>query len=96
MSYEKQIRNLLGDARELVTTLRESKNPEVQRLRDRVEVCISRAEGNARRRNPHSVKISRIPSSLFHYVHDHPWLAIATAASVAYTLANLSSASRGK
>ena len=96
MSYDRQINRLLHDARELVGRLRENKNPEVQRLRDRVDVCILRAEGDSRHRNSHPVKITRIPRSIFHYVHEHPWLAIATAASLAYTLANLSTASRGK
>jgi ElaB/YqjD/DUF883 family membrane-anchored ribosome-binding protein len=95
MSYERQIGRLMQDAKELVSKLRDSKNPEVQLLRDRVDVCILRAEDSApRRSNPNRVKITRIPGSLFHYVHDHPWLAIATAATLAYTLANLSTASR--
>jgi ElaB/YqjD/DUF883 family membrane-anchored ribosome-binding protein len=95
MSYERQIGRLMQDAKELVAKLRDSKNPEVQLLRDRVDVCILRAEDSApRRRSSNRVKITRIPGSLFHYVHDHPWLAIATAASLAYTLAHLSTASR--
>jgi ElaB/YqjD/DUF883 family membrane-anchored ribosome-binding protein len=95
MSYERQIGRLMQDAKELVSKLRDSKNPEVQLLRDRVDVCILRAEDSApRRSNSNRVRITRIPGSLFQYVHDHPWLAIATAASLAYTLANLSTASR--
>lgn len=95
MSYEKQVGRLMHDAKELVSKLRDSKNPEVQLLRDRVDVCIVRAEGSASNLDrSRRVKVTRIPASLFHYVHDHPWLAIATAASLAYTLAHLSSASR--
>lgn len=95
MSYERQVGRLMHDAKELVSKLRDSKNPQVQLLRDRVDVCILRAEDSApsRAKSPR-VKITRIPGSLFHYVHDHPWLAIATAASLAYTLAHLSTASR--
>jgi len=95
MNYEKQVGRLLGDAKELVAKLRDVKNPEVQRLRDRVDVCIMRTQDSAGRRGrPRPVNIARIPGSLFHYVHEHPWLAIVTAASLAYTLANLSTASR--
>jgi ElaB/YqjD/DUF883 family membrane-anchored ribosome-binding protein len=95
MSYEKQIGRLMQDAKELVSKLRDSKNPEVQLLRDKVDVCILRAEDSAPRRGKsRRLKITRIPGSLFNYVHDHPWLAIATAASLAYTLAHLSTASR--
>jgi ElaB/YqjD/DUF883 family membrane-anchored ribosome-binding protein len=96
MSNERHIRRLMDDAKELVSKLREAQNPEVQRLRDRVDACISRARENSRHRNPRPVKITRIPRSIFQYVHEHPWLAIATAASLAYTVANLSTASRVK
>ncbi len=85
----------MHDAKELVSKLRDTKNPEVQLLRDRVEVCLLRAEDSApRRSHANRMRIARIPGSVFHYVHDHPWLAIATAASLAYTLAHLSTASR--
>ena len=95
MSYERQVGQLMHDAKELVEKLRDSKNPEVQLLRDRVDVCLLRAEDTASARaKSRRVKITRIPGSLFHYVHDHPWLAIATAASLAYTLAHLSTTSR--
>lgn len=95
MSYERQVGRLMHDARELVSKLRDSKNPEVQLLRDRVDARILRAQDSAPARpKSQRVKITRIPGSLFHYVHEHPWLAIATAASLAYTLAHLSTASR--
>jgi len=96
MSYERQVGRLMQDAKELVTKLRDVKNPEVQRLRDRVDVCILRTEDSAPRRGkPRPLNVTRIPGSLFHYVHEHPWLAIVTAASLAYTVAHLSTASRG-
>jgi ElaB/YqjD/DUF883 family membrane-anchored ribosome-binding protein len=95
MSYERQVGRLMQDAKELVSKLRDSKNPEVQLLRDRVDVCILRAAESAPRRSKSNrLQITRIPGSFFHYVHDHPWIAIATAASLAYTLAHLSTASR--
>jgi ElaB/YqjD/DUF883 family membrane-anchored ribosome-binding protein len=95
MSYQRQMGRLMQDAKELVSKLRDSKNPEVQLLRDRVDVCILRAEDSAPRRSKSQrLQVTRIPGSIFNYVHDHPWLAIATAASLAYTLAHLSTASR--
>ncbi|MEP6886155.1 MAG: hypothetical protein ABJC66_15520 [Gammaproteobacteria bacterium] len=96
MSYDKQISRLLADSKDLVSTLSGNENPEVQRLRDRLNVCILRAEGSRRLgRDAQSIKLTRLPGSIFQYVHQHPWLAIATAASLAYTVANLSTASRG-
>ena len=96
MGYEKRIDNLMDDAKELVTKLRDTKNPDVQRLRDRVDGFISRgAERKPPRDVQRSMKITRIPSSILEYVHDHPWLAVLTAASLAWTLSHVSAASRG-
>ncbi len=96
MGYEKRINNLMEDAKELVSKLRDTKNPDVQRLRDRVDGFISRGPDLKPPRDvQRSIKITRIPSSLLDYVHDHPWLAVVTAASLAWTLSHLSVASRG-
>lgn len=95
MRYEKQIGDLMDDARELVSKLRDTNNPEVQRLRDRVDRLIAQSEdGKPPRGVRPSMKITRIPGSLLEYVHDHPWLAVVTAASLAWTLSHLSVASR--
>jgi ElaB/YqjD/DUF883 family membrane-anchored ribosome-binding protein len=40
--------------------------------------------------------MTRIPGSVLEYVHEHPWLAVLTAASLAWTLGHLSSAAREK
>ena len=95
MSYEKQVERLMNDARELVDKLRDNQNPDVRRLRDRVEAFVSGpAQIPPPRKQERPVKITRIPSSVFDYVHHHPWLALVTAASLAWTLGHLSSASR--
>lgn len=95
MSYEKQVRDLMDDARELVAKLHDTKNPDLQRMRDRVAAFIAgpkRIESSPEKQ--HRVKITRLPGSVLDYVHDHPWLALVTAASLAWTLGHVSSASR--
>jgi ElaB/YqjD/DUF883 family membrane-anchored ribosome-binding protein len=96
MSYEKQVAHLMDSARELVSKLRDTDNPDVRRLRDRVDTYVSGAHRQRAQRMQGPVKITRIPGSLLEYVHDHPWLAVLTAASLAWTLGHLSSAVREK
>ena len=85
----------MDDARELVDQLHDAHNPDVRRLRDRVNAFVSGPDRIApQHAKQRKVKIIRIPSSVFAYVHEHPWLALVTAASVAWTLGHLSSASR--
>ncbi len=95
MNYEKQIDRLMNDARELVSKLHDTNNPDLQRLRDRFDKFTSRrAESKPPGGAQHSLKLTRIPNSLWEYVHEHPWLAVLTAASLAWTLSHLSVASR--
>jgi ElaB/YqjD/DUF883 family membrane-anchored ribosome-binding protein len=92
MNYEKQVNNLMDDAHELVSKLRDNKNPEVQRLCDRVETFLAKSDDHGASGHGHRpVKIRRIPGSLLDYVRNHPWLAVVTAASLAWTLGHLSS-----
>jgi ElaB/YqjD/DUF883 family membrane-anchored ribosome-binding protein len=95
MSYERHVDRLMDDARELVSKLHDTKNPDLKRLRDRVDAFVSGprriSAGRAARQR---VSVTRIPGSLLDYVHDHPWLALVTATSLAWTLGPVSSASR--
>lgn len=95
MNYEKQVDRLMDDARELVSKLHDTKNPDLKRLRDRVDGFVSGARRvPVRRADRQRVRVTRIPGSLFDYVRDHPWLALVTATSLAWTLGHVSSASR--
>jgi ElaB/YqjD/DUF883 family membrane-anchored ribosome-binding protein len=91
MNYEKQVNNLMDDAHELVSKLRDNKNPEVQHLCHRVEAFIAKSDRSEAEHGYRPVKIRRIPGSLLDYVRHHPWLAVVTAASLAWTLGHLSS-----
>jgi ElaB/YqjD/DUF883 family membrane-anchored ribosome-binding protein len=94
MSYEKHIDKLVDEARQLVSKLKDAPSPDVQRLRDRVDAFVSAAKRRKSNRRESSIKVTRIPGSVFDYVHEHPFLAVLTAASLAWTLAHLSSATR--
>ena len=95
MRYEKHVSRLIDGAEELVSKLRDTENPDIQRLRDRVDAFVSDAKhGKSARHAQGPVKITRIPGSLVEYVHEHPFLAVVTAASLAWTLGHLSSAAR--
>src|ERR1700675_508138 len=97
MSYEKHVSHLIDGAQELVHKLRNTQNPDIQRLRDRVDAFVADAKQEKSDRRAHgSVRITRIPGSLVEYVHEHPFLAVVTAASLAWTLGHLSSAAREK
>lgn len=95
MKHQKHVRQLMDDASELVSKLRDSKSPEVRELRDRVDAFISNAKHDASERNNQRIKITRIPRTITSYVEEHPWLAVLTAASLSWTLSHLSTASRG-
>ena len=94
MNYEKHVNDLVHEAQELVSKLKNTENPDVQRLRDRVDAFVSGAKHRKADRSESSIKVTRIPRSVVDYVHEHPFLAVLTAASLAWTLAHLSSATR--
>ena len=96
MSYEKHVNELIDQAKVLVSTLKNTKDPDVQRLRDRVNAFISDAKRRRSGRRDGAVKVTRIPGSVFDYVHEHPFLAVLTAASLAWTLSHLSTATRDR
>jgi ElaB/YqjD/DUF883 family membrane-anchored ribosome-binding protein len=92
MSYEKSVSHLIDGAEELVHKLRNSQDRNIQRLRDRVDAFVVDAKQGKSDRAQGSMRISRIPGSLLEYVNRHPFLAVVTAASLAWTLGHLSSA----
>jgi ElaB/YqjD/DUF883 family membrane-anchored ribosome-binding protein len=95
MSYEKHVSHLIDGAQELVQKLRNTQNPDIQRLRDRVDAFVADAKQDKSERRARSMHITRVPRSLVEYVNEHPFLAVVTAASLAWTLGHLSSAARG-
>ena len=79
-----QLDALIDGAEELLTKLADAHNPQIQRLRDRVDHAI----GDARRaieRESHSStnQLRDIATTLDDYVRDYPWLAVLTGIFVA-------------
>lgn len=94
MSYEKHVNTLIDEAKDLVSTLKNNTNPDVQRLRNRVDAFISDWKQRKTQQRAGSLQYTRLPGSFLDYVHEHPFMALVTAASLAWTVSHLSSASR--
>jgi ElaB/YqjD/DUF883 family membrane-anchored ribosome-binding protein len=83
-----QLDQLIDDSEELLTRLADAHSPEIQMLRDRVDQAIGdtrRALG--RSRDVSSATLRELARSIDDYVHDYPWLALATGVLVASTVA---------
>ncbi len=95
MQNDRQMGRLVKDTKKLLSQLRHAKSPEICRLRDRVSQYIDDDRPSERTNDERrTLSVVRIPRSFVHYVQDHPWLALVTAASLSWTLSHLSTASR--
>jgi ElaB/YqjD/DUF883 family membrane-anchored ribosome-binding protein len=75
---------LIDGAEELLTKLADAHNPEVQKLRDRVDRAIVDAKrAIAQQDNQASMQLRDIVNTIDDYVRDYPWLAVATGILVA-------------
>jgi len=87
---------LIDGAEELLTNLTDAHNPDIQKLRDRVDEAIADARrAIAETEEDLSVKLRDIAYTVDDYVRDHPWLAVATGVLVAGTIAFIAGASAG-
>jgi ElaB/YqjD/DUF883 family membrane-anchored ribosome-binding protein len=88
---------LIDDSEELLTQLAGDHNPEIQKLRDRVDVAVRDA-----RRVLHppedgaALGLRELALTIDDYVHDHPWLALATGVLVASTVAYIAGSFQGR
>jgi len=79
---------LIDGAEELLTNLTDAHDPEIQKLRDRVDAAIAEARrAIATPEEELSVKVREIARTVDDYVRDYPWLAFATGVLVAGTIA---------
>ncbi len=77
---------LIDGAESLLIQLTDAHNPEIQKLRDRVDYAIHDARGAMRRSTESaSVQIRDILQTVDDYIHDYPWLALITGVAVAAT-----------
>ncbi len=87
---------LIDGAEELLTNLTDAHNPDIQKLRDRVDEAIADARrAIAETEEDLSVKLRDIAYTVDDYVRDYPWLAVATGVLVAGTIAFIAGASAG-
>jgi ElaB/YqjD/DUF883 family membrane-anchored ribosome-binding protein len=87
---------LIDGAEELLTNLTDAHNPDIQKLRDRVDQAIADArQAIAQSEEDLSVKLRDIAYTVDDYVREYPWLAVATGVLVAGTIAFIAGAAAG-
>jgi len=87
---------LIDGAEELLTNLTDAHDPEIQKLRDRVDEAIAEARrAIATSEDELSVKLRDIAHTVDDYVRDYPWLAVATGVLVAGTIAFIAGSTTG-
>jgi ElaB/YqjD/DUF883 family membrane-anchored ribosome-binding protein len=88
MSKPDELDQLIDDSEELLTKLADAHDPEIQRLRDRVDEAVRDARRSLQEsENTGSVGLGELARTIDDYVHDHPWLALATGVLAASTVA---------
>jgi ElaB/YqjD/DUF883 family membrane-anchored ribosome-binding protein len=87
---------LIDGAEELLTKLADAHDPNIQRLRDRVDHAIADATRTLSRQDDEaSLRLRDIANSIDDYVRDYPWLAVLTGVLVAGTVAFIAGAAVG-
>ncbi|MDP9011957.1 MAG: hypothetical protein M3O41_04725 [Pseudomonadota bacterium] len=75
---------LIDGAEELLTKLADADNPEIQKLRNRVDHAIDDTRrALAQRGDEASIQLRDIANTIDDYIRDYPWLAVATGVLVA-------------
>jgi ElaB/YqjD/DUF883 family membrane-anchored ribosome-binding protein len=88
---------MIDDAEELLTKLADAHNPEVQKLRDRVDQAIGDARrAIAQQGEGASVRLRDLANTIDDYVRDYPWLAVATGVLVAGAVGFIAGTTRGR
>jgi ElaB/YqjD/DUF883 family membrane-anchored ribosome-binding protein len=87
---------LIDGAEELLIQLADAHDPNIQRLRDRVDHAIADATRTLSRQDDEaSLRLRDIANSIDDYVRDYPWLAVLTGVLVAGTVAFITGAAVG-
>jgi ElaB/YqjD/DUF883 family membrane-anchored ribosome-binding protein len=88
---------LIDGAEELLTRLADAHDPNIQRLRDRVDHAIADATRTLWRQDDEaSLRLRDIAHTVDDYVRDYPWLAVLTGVLVAGTVAFVAGAAVGR
>jgi ElaB/YqjD/DUF883 family membrane-anchored ribosome-binding protein len=87
---------LIDGAEELLTQLADAHDPNIQRLRERVDQAVADAtRALSSQDDDASVRLRDIASAIDDYVRDCPWLAVLTGVLVAGTAAFIAGAAVG-
>jgi ElaB/YqjD/DUF883 family membrane-anchored ribosome-binding protein len=87
---------LIDGAEELLIQLADAHDPNIQRLRNRVDHAIADATRTLSRQDDEAaLRLRDIANSVDDYVRDYPWLAVLTGALVAGAVAFIAGAAVG-
>jgi ElaB/YqjD/DUF883 family membrane-anchored ribosome-binding protein len=93
MDKLEKLDELIDGAEELLIQLADAHDPNIQRLRDRVDHAIADATRTLSRQDDEaSLRLRDIANSIDDYVRDYPWLAVLTGVLVAGTVAFIAGA----
>ena len=95
MIKDLQLDQLIDGAEELLTKLADAHDPQIQRLRDRVDGAINDARKAFAQGGEVGVQVRDLANAVDDYVRDHPWLALGTGVLVAGTVAFLAGVTIG-
>jgi ElaB/YqjD/DUF883 family membrane-anchored ribosome-binding protein len=96
MDKLERLDELIDGAEELLIQLADAHDPDIQRLRDRVDQAIADAKrALSRQGDDASVRLRDIANSIDDYVRDYPWLAFLTGVAIAGTVAFIAGATVG-
>jgi ElaB/YqjD/DUF883 family membrane-anchored ribosome-binding protein len=96
MDKLEKLDELIDGAEELLIQLADAHDPNIQRLRDRVDHAIADATRTLSRQDDEaSLRLRDIANSVDDYVRDYPWLALITGVLVAGAVAFIAGAAVG-
>jgi ElaB/YqjD/DUF883 family membrane-anchored ribosome-binding protein len=83
----KAIEQLVSDAEELLAKLHDASNPEIKKLRAKVEAGIAEARrGAVEQVQLGAEKLRQVTDSVVSYVQENPWVAVAAGTAIAVAL----------
>ena len=93
MDKLERLDELIDGAEELLTQLADAHDPNIQRLRDRVDQAVADAtRALSRPGDDPSVRLRDIASTIDDFVRDYPWIAVLSGIVVAGTVAYIAGA----
>jgi len=78
---------LVSDAEELLSKLHDASNPEIKKLRAKLEAGIAEAkQGATEQVQLGAEKLRQVTDSVVSYVQENPWVAVAAGTAIAVAL----------